>query len=105
MPMSSSLSSQLSSLDRTQTVVAGRDITISLEEIKHEQPEIKSILATLMQRLNGVTLPVANVEAIHELEEKLRDDTTMRVMVDNVPCQYKRLIVDINDQMCYGRSA
>ncbi|KAH3773855.1 hypothetical protein DPMN_175226 [Dreissena polymorpha] len=71
----------------------GRDIAIlrSLEEIKQEQREIKSMLATLMQRQSGpvgsadlpddVTLPVANVEATHALEEKLRDDTTMRVMV------------------------
>ncbi|KAH3880963.1 hypothetical protein DPMN_004885 [Dreissena polymorpha] len=92
----------------------GRDIAIlhSLEEIKQEQREIKIMLATLMQRQSGpvgsadlpdgVTLPVANVEAMHALEEKLRDHTTMRVMVCTILYFFTLVFVFISSSIVFS---
>ncbi|KAH3734983.1 hypothetical protein DPMN_041443 [Dreissena polymorpha] len=69
-----------------------RDWSLFKQDKPSERDDAPQI-GYLMQRLNGpvgsadlpdgVTLPVANVEAMHELEEKLRDDTTIQVMTDH----------------------
>ena len=64
----------------------------SLEEIKHEQREIKGMLTGLVQRLNGsgdatasvpngVNLPLKSGEELREVETILQEQSSMQMMV------------------------